>query len=170
MYYEWVQTLDETKYKRMVIKMKKSISLMLAVILAAISICTFAMSVFADTPNDDPDDGRIEPSSSSTTSTTAPTSSSTTSTTKDSSETSTSTTQPTTSGTTTKPTAADVTVTRDPSNTVIDDGTTAPSSTKKPAVVDTNIPSTGSGIIVPAIALLALAAGTVAVIKTKKED
>lgn len=42
--------------------------------------------------------------------------------------------------------------------------------TKKPAAVDTTIPSTGSGIVVPAIALAVLAAGTVAVIKTKKED
>ena len=67
---------------------------------------------------------------------------------------------------------AEPTVTRDPSQTYIDDGdetTKAPATTKKPAKVESSIPSTGS-TIVPAVALLALAAGVVAVVKTKKED
>lgn len=41
---------------------------------------------------------------------------------------------------------------------------------KAPAVVETYIPSTGSAAVVPAIVLLALSAGTVAVVKTKKDN
>ncbi|MBO5409891.1 MAG: hypothetical protein J6A60_01375 [Clostridia bacterium] len=50
--------------------------------------------------------------------------------------------------------------------TSIDDG---PATTKAPAKVDNVIPDTGSGVVVPAVALLVLAAGTVAVVKTKKD-
>ena len=75
----------------------------------------------------------------------------------------------TAAGTTGTTLAPDVTVTLAPGQTSYEGQDTA-TTTKKPAAVDNTIPSTGSGVVVPAIALLALAAGTVAVIKTKKED
>ena len=42
--------------------------------------------------------------------------------------------------------------------------------TKKAAAVSTRVPNTGSSAIVPAFAVLALIAGTVAVVKTKKNE
>lgn len=75
----------------------------------------------------------------------------------------------TTAAGTTATTVVDETVTLKPGETAYE-GQGNTTTTKKPAKVDTTIPSTGSGVVVPAIALLALAAGTVAVIKTKKED
>ena len=57
---------------------------------------------------------------------------------------------------------------------VVDDPTEATKAasgdeTKAPAKVVSSIPNTGSSMAVPAIAVLALVAGTVAVVKTKKE-
>lgn len=57
---------------------------------------------------------------------------------------------------------------------VVDDPTEATKAasgdeTKAPARVVSSIPNTGSSMAVPAIAVLALVAGTVAVVKTKKE-
>lgn len=162
--------------------MKKTVSLLLAVLIAAIGMCTFATSAFADetttAANDDPTDSwatteaptTAAPTTAATTAaptTAAPTTAATTAAT---------TTEPvagttvTTAATTAGTTAEDKVVTRAPGQTVIDEGETKPTTTKKPAKVDTDIPSTGSSIVVPAIALLALATGTVAVIKTKKED
>ena len=51
-----------------------------------------------------------------------------------------------------------------------DEKITKATTKKAPAKVDSSIPSTGSEILVPAVALLALAAGTVAVVKTKKDN
>jgi hypothetical protein len=44
------------------------------------------------------------------------------------------------------------------------------STTKKAAAVNKYVPNTGSNAVVPAVALLALAAGVAAVVKTKKEE
>lgn len=53
-----------------------------------------------------------------------------------------------------------------------DAGTTkaAVSSTRKAAAVSSRVPNTGSSVVAPVVALLALAAGTVAVVKTKKNE
>ncbi len=167
--------------KRMVIKMKKTVSLLLAVIFAAIAICTFAVSAFAEptdtstTPEFNLGDwGVTDPTTTTTTK-----AADNTTTTKAADDTTTTTTKAAESttekvSTTAGTTLADDTPVDGGSTTAIDDGTTkaptAAATTKKPAVVDTVIPSTGSSVLVPAVALLALAAGTVAVIKTKKDN
>ncbi len=169
--------------------MKKTVSLLLAVLIAAVAMCTFAMTAFADettttttASNDDPVDVR-----QTTTTTTAATTTTTKATTTTTAATTTTTTAPTTVTTTesTAPTTTEPTTEKthvyDPSNPAYEDQvdenkptttttTKKATTTKAPAKVDTYIPSTGSEVVVPAIALLALAAGTVAVIKTKKED
>lgn len=155
--------------------MKKTVSLLLAVIIAAVAFCTLAVSAFADDPADDPNDVRNTTTTTTTTATTTTTTAAaTTTTTTAAAETTTTTTKAADDATTTTAAATtkeDVTVTRKPGETVIDEGDTkAPSTTKKPASVDSAIPSTGSSIAVPAIALLALAAGTIAVVKTKKDN
>ncbi len=156
--------------------MKKMIALMLAMLFA---VCAFATTAFADetttvkadetttvktetTTNDDKNDGFDE------------------TTTAKADETTTKADETTTKAdeTTTKKdettTVADVTATQKPGETAYEgqdkEDPAGATTTKKPASVDTTIPSTGSGIVVPAIALAVLAAGTVAVIKTKKED
>jgi len=71
-----------------------------------------------------------------------------------------------------KPTADNAeTVTNKPGETAfVNDDVTGGSTTKAPAKVVSYVPNTGSSFAVPAIALLALMAGTVAVVKTKKND
>lgn len=154
--------------------MKKTIALMLAMLFA---VCAFATTAFADpadtdatqateatqattesTTNDDVHDGMDETTTTATT-----TAATTTTTTEKADDTATTTKKDETT------TAADVTATLAPGETAYE-GQGSATTTKKPANVDTTIPSTGSGIVVPAIALAVLAAGTVAVIKTKKED
>ena len=150
--------------------MKKTIALVLAMMFA---LCAF-VTAFAEP------DGET---TTTTTSTTAATTESTTSDDPDDGFNTTTTVATTAAGTTTAgTTAAGTTAAGTTATTVVDEtvtlkpGETAyegqgnTTTTKKPAKVDTTIPSTGSGVVVPAIALLALAAGTVAVIKTKKED
>ena len=162
--------------------MKKTIALVLAMMFA---LCAF-VTAFAEP------DGET---TTTTTSTTAATTESTTSDDPDDGFNTTTTVATTAAGTTTAGTTAagttaagttaagttaagttaagttvvDETVTLKPGETAYE-GQGNTTTTKKPAKVDTTIPSTGSGVVVPAIALLALAAGTVAVIKTKKED
>lgn len=167
--------------------MKKTISMLLAVLMAAIAVCTFGVSAFADETttlvNDDPTDAFVETTTEEATTKEATTKESTTKAAEV--ETTTDLAGTTVADTTKNPledilgalttaTLPDIVVTRAPGETVIDEGdeTTkaAPATTKKPAKVESNIPSTGSAVVVPAIALLALAAGTVAVVKTKKED
>lgn len=157
--------------------MKKTISLVLAVLFAAIAVCTFAISAFAapeastttTTRAADNDDvpGPTEPTTAAPT-TAAPT------TTTASGETTTGSDKTTTSaGTTATTKAADVTKTMPASQTNYvdpDEKGTKATTKKAPAKVDSSIPSTGSEILVPAVALLALAAGTVAVVKTKKDN
>ena len=159
--------------------MKKTISMLLAVLMAAIAVCSFSVIGFADEPeNDDPVDAFVTEATTAAATkapetTKAPEATSAVETTKD----------PLSdfiSGLLTTKSAEEVSkeneaeeiVTAKPGVTFIDDGETtakAPATTKKPAKVESNIPSTGSSVV-PVIALLALAAGTVAVVKTKKED
>ncbi len=153
--------------------MKKTISLVLAVLFAAIAVCTLAISAFAapeasttTTTNDDAQ-GPTEPTTAAPT-TAAPT------TTTASGETTTGSDKTTTAaGTTATTKAADVTKTNPNGQTNYVDPAekiTKATTKKAPAKVDSSIPSTGSEILVPAVALLALAAGTVAVVKTKKDN
>lgn len=153
--------------------MKKTIALMLAMLFA---VCAFATTAFADettttttttttqnSADDDVTDGFD-------TTTTTEAADDTTTTTVAASDTSTTSTEKSDDATTTS-TVADVTATLAPGQTAYEgQGDENKTTTKKPAAVDTTIPSTGSGIVVPAIALAVLAAGTVAVIKTKKDD
>lgn len=173
--------------------MKKTVSMLLAVLMAAIAVCTFGVSAFADetttvAANDDPTDAFVtEAPTTAAPTTAAPTTAApaTTAPTTAAATTAAATTAAATTAaaTTAAPSTTDIskmqdeldktpTVTRDPSKHYIEDDETtkaAPATTKKPAKVESNIPSTGS-TVVPVIALLALAAGTVAVVKTKKED
>lgn len=158
--------------------MKKTISLVLAVLFAAIAVCTFAISAFAapeastttTTRAADNDDvpGPTEPT------TAAPTTAAPTTTTAAATTTTTASDKTTTAaGTTATTKAADVTKTMPASQTNYvdpDEKGTKATTKKAPAKVDSSIPSTGSEILVPAVALLALAAGTVAVVKTKKDN
>jgi len=160
--------------------MKKTIALMLAMLFA---VCAFATTAFAETTtaaetttekvetttekvetttNDDPDDGFNTTTTAKADETTTAKADETTTAKADTT---------TTTAKTETTTAADVTATLAPGETAYEgQGSETTATTKKPAKVDTTIPSTGSGIVVPAIALAVLAAGTVAVIKTKKED
>lgn len=185
--------------------MKKTISMLLAVLMAAIAVCSFSVIGFADetAANDDPVDSfvteapkteatkapvteapkteapKTEAPKTEAPKTEAPKAEDSTATSEDAAKDAL---DQFISGLLTTKSAAEVSkeneaeeiVTAKPGVTFIDDGeeTTkaAPATTaKKPAKVESNIPSTGSSAV-PAIALLALAAGTVAVIKTKKED
>ncbi len=168
--------------------MKKTFSMLLAVIMAAIAVCTFSVVGFAD-ENDDPVDGFVTEATTKAAEVATTAAATTPATTAAATEA-----PATTAAATTEApseTAPLFTLPEIPSNledilasapivtlapgqtAVIEDDTTAatkaPSTTKKPAKVDSAIPGTGSSIV-PAIALLALAAGTVAVVKTKKED
>lgn len=152
--------------------MKKTISLVLAVLFAAIAVCTFAISAFADNnanagANDNDDvQGPTDPTTATTAATTTTTAAATTTTTASGETT-------TAAGTTATTKAADVTKTNPNGQTNYVDPaekSTKATTKKAPAKVDSSIPSTGSEILVPAVALLALAAGTVAVVKTKKDN
>ncbi len=153
--------------------MKKTISLVLAVLFAAIAICTLAISAFAapeasttTTTNDDAQ-GPTDPTTATTAAATTTTTAAATTTTTASDKTTTA------AGTTATTKAADVTKTMPASQTNYvdpDEKGTKATTKKAPAKVDSSIPSTGSEILVPAVALLALAAGTVAVVKTKKDN
>lgn len=164
--------------------MKKTISLVLAVLFAAIAVCTLAISAFADNnanagadtganaganagANDNDDvQGPTDPTTATTAATTATTAAATTTTTASGETT-------TAAGTTATTKAADVTKTNPNGQTNYVDPAekiTKATTKKAPAKVDSSIPSTGSEILVPAVALLALAAGTVAVVKTKKDN
>lgn len=157
--------------------MKKTISLVLAVLFAAIAVCTFAISAFAapeastttTTRAADNDDvpGPTEPTTATTAAATTTTTAAATTTTTASDKTTTA------AGTTATTKAADVTKTMPASQTNYvdpDEKGTKATTKKAPAKVDSSIPSTGSEILVPAVSLLALAAGTVAVVKTKKDN
>ena len=152
--------------------MKKTVSMLLAIIVAAVAICTLATSAFAQN-FEIPDDPRLEETTVATTVTTTKATTTTTTTTK-APETTTTTKAPTTEPTTLQ----DNVVTLAPGQTAYEgqdtEGTTAttkPATTKKPAANVSTIPSTGSSTMAPVIALFALASvGAVAVVKTKKEN
>ncbi len=155
--------------------MKKTVSMMLAILVAAITVCTFATSAFANPEITVPSDDRFNPVTTTKATTTAsPTTAATTTAAPTTAATTTA--APTTAATTTAaPTTEDEVVTRDPNYTVIDEGTTKAPTTAKPATTKpapnvSDFPDTGSGSVTPIIALLALAAGAVAVVKTKKDN
>ena len=138
--------------------MKKTVSLVLALLLAVVSLCTLSIGAFAAP------DGESE---TSTTTAAKETTTEKKETTTEKKETTTKAGETTTkAGDTTSTTVKEEKPT-DSSTTAFDDGTTT---TKKPANVDGTIPNTGSGIVVPALALLAIAASSAIVIKSKKED
>ncbi len=154
--------------------MKKTVSMLLAVIVAAVAICTLATSAFAQVDTGAiPDDPRLDETTVATTVTTTKATTTTTTTTK-APETTTTTKAPTTETTALQ----DNVVTLAPGQTAYEgqdtEGTTAttkPATTKKPAANVSTIPSTGSSTMAPVIALFALASvGAVAVVKTKKEN
>lgn len=174
--------------------MKKTFSMLLAVIMAAIAVCTFSVVGFAADENDDPVDAFVTAAATEAP-TAAPTEAATQAPTAAATQAPATTAAPASEAATEATTAAaplftlpeipsnlaDILATAPietlaPGQTAIDDGdttaaaTNAPATTRRPANVDNTIPGTGSSVIVPAIALLALAAGTVAVVKTKKED
>ncbi len=141
--------------------MKKTVALLLAVIIAAAAMLTMSVCVFAD--NDDPTDPLIATTAAPTTA--APTTAAPATTAA-----------PTTAAPTTVPataapssTASAQPVTNKEGVTAIDDGPTTRATRIAAPVEDVN-PSTGSSIAVPAVALLAFAVGAAAVVKTKKED
>ena len=170
--------------------MKKTTSLIIAVVIALTAICTVSVMAFAKTVEitEAPTTSAAADSTSSTKApaTTDPQNAkNTTATTKAASTKSPadiiadlssavdklgSTTLPN------KPTEDSGDVVTNPSGvTAVDDSgdnTTkaAVSSTRKAAPVSGRVPNTGSSIAVPAIAVLALVAGTVAVVKTKKNE
>lgn len=170
--------------------MKKTLALLLAIVISAVAICTLTVSAFAENPTEEATQAATEATQAATEATQAATEA-----TQAPTEAATlpgvqlpdalKPTQPTTVPATkaedatkepekaTDPTKAPETslagtevVTLPEGVTSIDDG---PATTKAPAKVDNVIPDTGSGVVVPAVALLVLAAGTVAVVKTKKD-
>lgn len=160
--------------------MKKTIALMLAMLFA---LCAFATTAFAETTTTTTTTEATDPTTTTTKvvagddmtdgfdTTTTTKAAETSSTTKGAEDSSTTTKAAEDSSTTTKAeTTTELVGTLAPGQTAYEgQGDENKTTTKKPAAVDTTIPSTGSGIVVPAIALAVLAAGTVAVIKTKKE-
>ena len=151
--------------------MKKSISVIVAIVLALCTVCTVSFLAFAQSDDvktaDPPTTSETRPGGDrdTTTSTKAET------TTKNELSEVFSKIEDLLTTTTTlpnKPTKdTDDIVT---GGTAVYDEPTKKEPTKKPAVVSSNIPNTGSSTAVPAVALLALIAGTVAVIKTKKDE
>lgn len=153
--------------------MKKTLSLLFAIVFAAVAICTLTISAFAEP------DSATQATEAATQATEAPTAEPTTEPTtvdlEDPRDTTKATEAPTADDN--KTTAANVSVATtaagddvvtNPSGvTSIDDGDVA--TTKTPAPVDNDIPSTGSGIVVPAVALLALAGGVAVAVKSKKD-
>ena len=156
----------------MVITMKKTISLLLAIVVAAIAICTLSVCAFAD-PADGETATTTEAAKETTTAldlgdpretTAAPT---TAAPTTNKADDTTATTKADASATATQAASGDDVVTNPSGVTSIDDGD---ETTKKaPAKVDDEIPNTGSGVVVPAVALLALAGGVAVAVKSKKD-
>lgn len=152
--------------------MKKTVSLLLAVLLAAVAVCTFAIGAFAAPDNDDPVDER-ETTSTTVAETSSTNAEETSSTTKADETTSTTKEDDSTTATVTVTTTTPDVIKTMPvnqTNYIDPDENSTKATTKKPAKVDNTIPSTGSSVVVPAVALLALAAGVTAVVKTKKDN
>lgn len=163
--------LTSKKIKKDGFKMKKTIALIAAIAVAALSICTLSVCAFADeelttavVATEAPTEAATEAPTEPTTidlghpdQTQAP---ATTEKADDATEATKADTDATTvvSGGEIKTNA--------PGQTAIDDGE---STTKAPAAVDDEIPSTGSKAVVPAIALLALAGSVAVAVKAKKD-
>ncbi len=148
--------------------MKKTISLLLAIVVAAVSICTLTICAFADETTTATQETTTEAAETTTEldlgdpRETEPSKEATTEEKKDDE-----TPSATKGDETPSATKADSDVVTNPSGvTSIDDGD---ATTKKPAAVDDDIPNTGSGIVLPAIALLALAGGVTVAVKSKKD-
>ena len=156
--------------------MKKTLSLLFAIVFAAVAICTLTISAFAEP------DSATQATEAATQATEAPTAEPTTEPTTvdlgDPRDTTKATEESKPSGDPDKTlvvsavvsennsASGDGVVTNPSGVTSIDDGD---ATTKTPAPVDNDIPSTGSGIVVPAVALLALAGGVAVAVKSKKD-
>lgn len=146
--------------------MKKTISLLLAIVVAALSICTLTICAFADPADGDANQATETQATEPTTldlEDPRDTQAATEPTTEEKKDDATTATKADDTATT----KTDNDVVTNPSGvTSIDDGD---ETTKKPAAVDDDIPDTGSGIVIPAIALLALAGGVTVAVKSKKD-
>lgn len=170
--------------------MKKTVSMMLAIIIAAVAICTLATSAFAQNTSTTsninlgiPDDDRLNETTAAPTTTKAPTTTAAPTTAAPTTTAPATAAPATTAESTTEATTAGTTVLQDivgtlaPGQTAYEGQendiitTTKPATTKKPAANVSTIPSTGSSTMAPVIALFALASiGTAVVVKSKKEN
>ena len=154
--------------------MKKTVSLVLALMLALVAVFSLSMMAFADG-----EDGAA--ADTATTSTTAAPSETRGDQRQEGEATTTTTTKPATTTanildklttTTTLPNSAKEDdaeiVTNAPGQTAIVDEPA--NTTRKAASTDTYVPNTGSSVVLSAVAVLAVMAGTVAVVKTKKDN
>ena len=151
--------------------MKKILALMLALTIAAVSLFALGVTAFADpAEGENPSSTDVAPDAGADTDTDTaePSTNGQTPDDPDLTTTQAPATQAPTEAPSTEPSTAPlVTLPEGETNNVNDpdeNGTTVP------APVDTDIPNTGSGIDVPALALLALAGGAVIAVKAKKED
>ena len=160
--------------------MKKILALMLALTIAAVSLFALGVTAFADpAEGENPSSSDVAPDAGADTDTDTAEPSTNGQTPDDPDLTTTQapatqaptdapSTHPPTEAPSTEPSTAPLlTLAPDATNNINDpdeNGTTVP------APVDTDIPNTGSGIVVPALALLALAGGAVIAVKAKKED
>ena len=155
--------------------MKKILAFMLALTIAAVSFFALGVTAFADPAEGDTEATQATEATEATepatngqtpddpeTNTDAPTDAPT------EAPTDAPATQAPTNAPSTEPSTAPLaTLPEGETNNINDPGEVA---TTVPAPVDTDIPNTGSGIVVPALALLALAGGAVIAVKAKKED
>lgn len=150
--------------------MKKTIALIAAIAVAALSICTLSICAFADgeTTTAEVTTEAVETTTEAAETTTAidlghpgQTDATTTEKADDATDASDADADKTTVA------AGDEIKTNAPGQTAIDDPDDA--TTKAPAAVDDDIPSTGSKAVVPAIALLALAGSVAVAVKAKKD-
>ena len=151
--------------------MKKILALMLALTIAAVSLFALGVTAFADpAEGENPSSSDVAPDAGADTDTDTaePSTNGQTPDDPDLTTTQAPATQAPTEAPSTEPSTAPlVTLAPDATNNINDpdeNGTTVP------APVDTAIPNTGRGIVVPALALLALAGGAVIAVKAKKED
>ena len=162
--------------------MKKTLALLLAIVISAVAICTLTISAFANPADTTEATEATTPATEATEATEPATEPATLPGIQLPDGLKPTTTVPSTAPAATEATKAPETeatkapetslagtevVTNAEGVTSIDDG--PETTTKKPANVDNVIPDTGSNVVVPAVALLVLAAGTVAVVKTKKD-
>lgn len=147
--------------------MKKTLSLLLAIIVAAVSICTLTICAFAEPDEVESSSVAAEESSSKAVDLEDPRDEEESSSKADEEESSSKADEEESSKEDESSSKVDDDVVTNPSGvTSIDDGD---ETSKKPANVDDEIPSTGSNVVLPAIALLALAGGVAVAVKSKKD-